>query len=396
LLIKLLAQVIAFLNTGSGGGEAEAVQKSFSELLGAEFVYDLNRCTPESILIEYAFDPYVRVLACGGDGTMGWVESATDHVWDDLLDQQPLHETPYALHLPLAIMPLGTGNDLSRTLGWGSEYKPYMKSMKMLQQVVHADIVQLDRWRCVIVPEEQVDEATKEAIPMMLSQRMKRETSETLLATTPPNFLSGTRAPNNNNVVTDGAVFDGVFCNYFGIGIESEIALAFHSARAAHPEKFTSPFTNKLVYVKKGLAHLNGPVLRGRVRMVVSQNGSDYTELDIPKSCRSIILLNIDSYAAGTKLAKSGHHDDKLIEVIFCPGLARLGLARAGAKMKPAATVDRVLIKTIDDVPCQVDGEPWHQPPSMISIRLECQRPVLKPHTTKSNFFSCQSTSSAV
>jgi diacylglycerol kinase (ATP) len=383
--------VIAFLNTGSGGGEAGSVQSSFRDLLGAEFVYDLHHCNPELILRQYALDPYVRIVACGGDGTMGWIESATDAVWDDLLEDHPeLHDeksSPYATtHLPLAIVPLGTGNDLSRTLGWGSEYRPYMKSRTLLQQVVSANLGHLDRWRCVIVPETQVDAATKESIPAMLGQRMKRETSEAFLAAPPPSFVSSPRS----DPAADATVFDGVFCNYFGIGLDSEIALAFHSERAAHPEKFTSPLANKLVYVKKALTHWNGPTLLGRVRIVVSKDGGDYVELKIPKRCRSIVLLNIDSYAAGTKLAQGGRHDDRLIEVIFCPGIGRLGLARAGVRMKPAATVDRVLIKTIDIVPCQVDGEPWSQPPSMISVRLECQRPVLTPPNA-AHFWSCKS-----
>ena len=49
-------------------------------------------------------------------------------------------------NFPLATMPLGTGNDLARTLRWGHGLTGSMRREQWLQRVASASIVGLDRW----------------------------------------------------------------------------------------------------------------------------------------------------------------------------------------------------------------------------------------------------------
>lgn len=62
----------------------------------------------------YRKAPNLRVLACGGDGTVGWVLSVLDQI------HPPLQPAP-----AVGVLPLGTGNDLARSLGWGGVSKDF-------------------------------------------------------------------------------------------------------------------------------------------------------------------------------------------------------------------------------------------------------------------------------
>jgi Diacylglycerol kinase accessory domain len=41
--------------------------------------------------------------------------------------------------------------------------------------------------------------------------------------------------------------YDGVFCNYFSLGVDATAAAAFHEHREAHPEQFTGQMTNQVL-----------------------------------------------------------------------------------------------------------------------------------------------------
>ena len=51
----------------------------------------------------------MRILAAGGDGTVAWILKTVREL---ALDPEP----------HVAVMPLGTGNDLSLSFGWGNTF----------------------------------------------------------------------------------------------------------------------------------------------------------------------------------------------------------------------------------------------------------------------------------
>ena len=79
------------------------------------------------------------LAACGGDGTAGWVLS--------VMDTMEFPNGPPSI----GMIPLGTGNDLSRSLNWGGKYKD--KPLEnIITDIENADVVKMDRWTLKVTP----------------------------------------------------------------------------------------------------------------------------------------------------------------------------------------------------------------------------------------------------
>lgn len=83
---------------------------------------ELPRDDPLPSLQALARVPELRILVIGGDGTAGWVLNRLEQVLGAATSANAIEEGS-APELPppppLAVLPLGTGNDLARVLGWG-------------------------------------------------------------------------------------------------------------------------------------------------------------------------------------------------------------------------------------------------------------------------------------
>ncbi|XP_047450553.1 diacylglycerol kinase delta-like isoform X2 [Mugil cephalus] len=82
------------------------------------------------------FDTF-RILVCGGDGSVGWVLSDIDALM--------LHK-----QCQLGVLPLGTGNDLARVLGWGSACDDDTQLPQILEKLERASTKMLDRWSIMV------------------------------------------------------------------------------------------------------------------------------------------------------------------------------------------------------------------------------------------------------
>uniref|UniRef100_A0A8C9CY08 Diacylglycerol kinase n=1 Tax=Phocoena sinus TaxID=42100 RepID=A0A8C9CY08_PHOSS len=326
----LMKPLLVFVNPKSGGNQGTKVMQMFMWYLNPRQVFDLSQEGPKDALELYRKVPNLRILACGGDGTVGWILS--------ILDELQLSPQP-----PVGVLPLGTGNDLARTLNWGGGYTDEPVS-KILCQVEDGTIVQLDRWNLHVErnpdlpPEELEDGVCK--LPL------------------------------------------NVFNNYFSLGFDAHVTLEFHESREANPEKFNSRFRNKMFYAGAAFSDFlqrSSRDLSKHVKVVC--DGTDLTPKIQELKFQCIVFLNIPRYCAGTMPwgnpgdhhdFEPQRHDDGYIEVIGFT-MASLAALQVGGHGERLHQCREVMLLTYKSIPMQVDGEPCRLAPAMIRISLRNQ-----------------------
>ncbi|KAH9412869.1 hypothetical protein DERP_009851 [Dermatophagoides pteronyssinus] len=329
-----LRPLLVFINPKSGGNQGSKLIQKFQWHLNPRQVFDLSQSGPRLGLDLYKKVHNLRILACGGDGTAGWILS----VIDEIAIQPPP---------PISVLPLGTGNDLARSFGWGGSYTDEPIA-KILCNIQDGQIVQLDRWNLKVQP----------------NQSCQQQQSQQLL--------------DENKGAKHNLPLD-VVNNYFSIGVDAHIALSFHEAREAHPERFNSRLRNKMFYGQAGGKDLLQRKWKDLCNYVhLECDGKDYTGRLKELKVHSVLFLNIPSYGGGTRpwptsSAPSNFQtpktDDGYIEVI---GLTtyQLPLLQAGGHGTIIAQCRNANIITWRTIPMQVDGEPCRLLPSIINLEL--------------------------
>lgn len=382
--------VLVFVNPRSGGNQGAKMMQKFNWLLNPRQVFDLIQSNgPRAPLELYRDVPNLRILTIGGDGTASWILSHLD-------------EIGMSNRIPVAVLPLGTGNDLARALGWGGGYADEPIA-KVLSQVRDSEIVQLDRWNLHV-------ERNHEAAPSSPNEFSSTSSGANIEFSSSPSISSSPSfygAANNNNANTAstmsildqtptttcdtqaaGAPLDetgsdrlpmDVINNYFSFGVDAHIALEFHTAREAHPERFSSRLRNKMFYGQAGGKDLLKRKWKDLSNFVTLYcDGQDMTGRLKELKVHSVLFLNIPSYGGGTRpwpttaatAFRKPRTDDGLIEVI---GLTtyQLPLLQAGGHGTSIAQCRNAKIITSRTIPMQVDGEPCKLLPSIITISLK-------------------------
>uniref|UniRef100_A0A8C5A3A3 Diacylglycerol kinase n=1 Tax=Gadus morhua TaxID=8049 RepID=A0A8C5A3A3_GADMO len=125
--------LLVCVNSKSGDNQGVKFLRRFKQLLNPAQVFDLMNGGPHlGLRLFQRFDTF-RILVCGGDGSVGWVLSE--------IDTLSLHT-----QCQLGVLPLGTGNDLARVLGWGAACDDDAQLPQILEKLERASTKMLDRW----------------------------------------------------------------------------------------------------------------------------------------------------------------------------------------------------------------------------------------------------------
>ncbi|XP_027066349.1 diacylglycerol kinase 4 [Coffea arabica] len=373
--------LIVFINSKSGGRHGPELKDRLQCLMGEEQVYDLSRVKPHEF-VQYGLGclekfstlgdscanevrEKLRVVVAGGDGTVGWVLGCLGK-----LHKQGRNPVPAT-----AIIPLGTGNDLSRSFGWGGSFPFNWKSAikRTLDSVPNGPTCRLDSWNLVLsMPAGEALET-----PYSLKQCEEIALDEGLEV--------------EGELPERMSCYQGVFYNYFSIGMDAQVAYGFHHLRNEKPYLAQGPLSNKLIYsgysCKQGWFFTpcsSDPSLRGLKNIlrihIKKVNCSDWEQIPIPASVRSVVALNLPSYGSGRNpwgnlkpdyLEKKGfveaHADDGLLEIFGLKHGWHASMVMAeviSAKHIAQASAIRFELRGGEwkEAFMQMDGEPWKQP----------------------------------
>ncbi|XP_029041823.1 diacylglycerol kinase epsilon isoform X1 [Osmia bicornis bicornis] len=325
--------LIVVANKKSGNNDGAEILSLFRRLINPAQVVDLSERDPVAILewCRLLGKISCTILVAGGDGTIAWFLTT--------IHKLGLEPVP-----SVAVIPLGTGNDLSRVLGWGKEHDPNKDPAEILQELQAAKQVELDRWTVTVKP------------------------------------YGGLGLRNSLQTF--------YMYNYISVGVDAQVTLNFHRTRESRFYFYSSRLFNKLLYLCFGTQQVVERECKDLDKTI--EIYLDGKKIELP-SIESIVILNIPSWAAGVNLwniGLEGHEEygvqsinDGKLEVVALYSSFHMAQLQVGLSQPyRLGQASSIKVKLLKSCAMQIDGEPWFQHPCEFNITY-CNKALMLMNT---------------
>ncbi|KAH0787941.1 Diacylglycerol kinase 1 [Histomonas meleagridis] len=305
--------ILIFVNSVSGGGIAAGVIPYVENDVFIKVVkLPSEASTFRETHAELLRNPSLRIVAAGGDGTVNWVISLLKPIFS-------LDETPNQYRPPLAVIPFGTGNDMSRSLGWGggmmnADLHRVPEIIRKMRNSTHVE--NIDIWQLTLTDTSSQEVVTKQML------------------------------------------------NYFSIGVDAEVALDFEHCRTGCCKCcFCCQCMSLCCYIPVGASNLFCKRnIRDYCKVMIKENDeSEPREMLLRRGEKTVVVQAIPNIYAGRDLWRNtsdrGMCDHKF-EVIAQGGVMKLGLLQIGCRTgRPIIQGVSTEMHVDEPFYYQVDGE---------------------------------------
>lgn len=300
--------MLLFVNPASGGGLGLELMSNLAEAKNLYIVQlPAEQDTWHLKYSEVVKNKNLRCIVAGGDGSVDWVIKLLTNYFDD-------HKPP------LAVIPLGTGNDMSRNLGWGggmnkSALLSVGRTLENMDCSKH--IEDIDVWTVTV---------------------QNKETGEV----------------ENHQMV-----------NYISLGVEGKIVSQFESFRRSLQPLLCCQCMSQALFVPAGAVNFCG-----------KRNLSEYMNIDLidldrgdshPNRLKTfnaektIIFLSSKTIYGGKKIWRGTEQPDMSdgkLEVIAQGGVWGITFAQLGLNLtRTIGQTEAARIETTEPTYFQIDGE---------------------------------------
>lgn len=303
--------LILFVNPLSGGGFGLDVVKA---LHGVEQVFVVQLPLEEGTWFAkheaIVHNPNLRYCVAGGDGSVNWVATMLHKCYPEFEGFRP----------PLAVIPLGTGNDMSQALGWGAGLTSngLAKIGRTIESIAVSDhISQVDIWEVSII---------------------RTDTSEAVIRS---------------------------MTNYISFGVSAEITHSFQDIRAVCQPYIMCQCMIKSLFVPAGFPHVFGKRDLSEYMRIDLEGASgwrdEWSRMKTECGDKTVTFTSTPTIYGGRQLwtgEEPVQMNDGKLEVCVEGGLFHVMLTNVGINSaKSYAQVEGVSIETTEPCVYQIDGE---------------------------------------